>query len=120
MIDSSGRNAGALPFRRGAFLDEQTCRMICPIAAAMVGVCLTGISLLHVGIALSRNTTLADDFLSIDAVLFLIATLTSYFALRGSTVRRLARLERIADAAFISAMAMLTAICIYITYAISV
>lgn len=93
--------------------------MICPIASAMVGVCLTGIGLLHVSIAVHGRGTLADDLLSVDAVLFLLATLTSYFALRVQSHRRLHGLERVADAAFILAMLLLTVACFVITYAIT-
>ncbi|MDD1451409.1 hypothetical protein NHF48_011225 [Sphingomonas sp. H160509] len=49
----------------------------------MVGVCLTGIELLHVSIAMGGKQTIVDDLLSGDALLFLITTLASYFALRG-------------------------------------
>lgn len=100
-------------------LDERTCRLVCPVAAAMVGVCLTGISLLRVATAVRRQGTIADDLLSIDAVLFLSATLASYFALRVQSHARLHWLERIADRAFIAAMLLLTLACFVITYALS-
>ncbi|UPG94613.1 hypothetical protein [Luteibacter aegosomatissinici] len=97
-------------------LAEGTSRMVCSISAAMVGACLTGIGLLRVSINLSKSGTIADDLLSFDAILFLIATLSAYFALRVETAERLHRLERIADVAFILAMVMLTAVCFIITY----
>ena len=100
-------------------LDERTCRLICPIAAAMVGVCLTGISLLRVATAVRNQGTIADDLLSLDAVLFLAATLASYFALRVQSHARLHWLERIADGTFIVAMLLLTLACFVITYALS-
>ena len=53
--------------RHRRVLDEQVCRLICPIASAMVGVCLTGIGLLHVGVAIGRRASIADDLLAIDA-----------------------------------------------------
>lgn len=102
-----------------ATLDADTCRLICPIAAGMIGVCLTGIGLLQVVVSVSRRATLADDLLSLDALLFLIALLSSYFALRLNSAQRLQRLERIADAAFISAMVLMSIACFVITYAIS-
>lgn len=104
--------------KASAVLDERTCRMICPIAATMVGVCLTGIGLLHVAISVRGRSTIADDLLSADSVLFLLATLTSYFALRAQSRTRLHWLERVADAAFILAMLLLTIACFVITYAI--
>jgi hypothetical protein len=100
-------------------LDERTCQLICPIAAGMVGVCLTGIGLLHVSIAMHGGRTIADDLLSADALLFLVATLSSYGALRVQSIVRLHWLERIADATFLIAMLLLTAACFIITYALS-
>jgi len=102
-----------------AALDERICRLICPIASAMVGVCLTGIGLLHLGIAGGRRAGVADDLLAIDSLLFLVATLTSYVALRGASYRRLHLMEQLADACFILAMLLLTAACFVITYALS-
>lgn len=99
-------------------LDARTCRLICPIAAGMVGVCLTGIGLLHVAASVRHDATIADDLLAIDALLFLLATLTSYFALRVQSSTRLHGLERVADAAFILAMSLLTVACFVITYSL--
>lgn len=104
---------------RQAALDDRICRLICPIASAMVGVCLTGIGLLHVGIAYGRRASIADDLLAIDSLLFLVATLTSYVSLRSLDRHRLHTLERVADATFITAMLLLTAACFVITYALS-
>ena len=115
---SSPPNDGAQS--RPSRLDERTCRLICPIAAAMVGVCLTGIGLLRVGITVGRRASFADDLLAIDSLLFLVATLASYLSLRAPGERRhLHRLEQVADATFILAMLLLTAACFVITYALS-
>lgn len=108
--------------RSRSALDERVCRLICPMAAAMVGVCLTGIGLLHVGIASGRRASFADDLLAVDALIFLIAMLASYLAVRTPAARRRAwlhRLEQVADATFIIAMLLLTAACFVITYAVS-
>ncbi|MGK6321462.1 hypothetical protein ACMGDM_00090 [Sphingomonas sp. DT-51] len=100
-------------------LDERICRLICPIASAMVGVCLTGIGLLHLGVTGGRRAGVADDLLAIDSLLFLVATLASYVALRVASHRRLHLMEQLADACFILAMLLLTAACFVITYALS-
>ena len=97
-------------------LDENICRMICPIAAGMVGVCLTAIGIIQLVVRGGHIHTLADDILAIDAVLFLCATLSSYFALRAATRKRLHRLERVADASFIIAMVVLTLASFIVTY----
>ena len=59
---------------------------------------------------------LADDLLTIDAVLFLGAMLSSYFALRVQSLMRLHWLERVADICFIVAMIVLTVACFVVTY----
>jgi hypothetical protein len=106
------------PSHHRAQLDAGTCRLICPIASAMVGVCMTGIGLLRVAIVVRGGETIADDLLSADALAFLLATLCSYFALRVQSVTRLHWLERVADGAFIAAMLMLTMACFVITYSL--
>lgn len=89
------------------------------VSAAMVGVCLTVIGLIRVVISLRKADTIADDLLSADALLFMVATFLSYWALRQRTHRRRPRLERAADAVFILAMVVMVAIASYITYAIA-
>lgn len=105
--------------RRQAALDERTCRLICPIASAMVGVCLTGIGLLHVGILGGHHAGFADDLLALDSLLFLVATLSSYMAIRRLEQTRLHAMEEVADATFIVAMLVLTLACFVITYALN-
>src|SRR4029078_4176975 len=90
------------------------------VSSAMVGVCLTVIGLIRVVITLGRPDTLADDLLAGDALLFLISCLLSYWALRSRSLRRMHRLEKIADGIFILAMIGMVIICALITYTISV
>ena len=85
----------------------------------MVGVCLTVIGLIRVVITLGRIDTIADDLLAADALLFLVACLLSYWALRTRSIRRMHRVERIADSIFITAMILMTAVCGLIAFAIS-
>jgi len=90
------------------------------VSSAMVGVCLTVIGLIRVVITLGRADTLADDLLAGDALLFLISCLLSYWALRSRGLRRMHRLEKIADGIFIVAMIGMVIICAVITYSISI
>ena len=89
------------------------------VSSAMVGVCLTVIGLIRVVITLGNADTLADDLLAGDALLFLISCLLSYWALRSRGLRRMHRLERIADGIFIFAMIGMVIVCALITYTIS-
>jgi len=101
-------------------LEHDICIHIFTVSSAMVGVCLTVIGLIRVVITLGRADTLADDLLAGDALLFLISCLLSYWALRSRSVRRMHRLEKIADGIFIIAMIGMVIICALITYSISV
>ena len=101
-------------------LEQDICIHIFTVSSAMVGVCLTVIGLIRVVITLGRADTLADDLLAADALLFLISCLLSYWALRSRSLRRMHRLEKIADGIFILAMIGMVIICALITYTISV
>jgi hypothetical protein len=101
-------------------LEQDICIHIFTVSSAMVGVCLTVIGLIRVVITLGTVDTLADDLLAADAMFFLISCLLSYWALRSRGLRRMHRLERIADAIFIVAMIGMVVICALITYSISV
>jgi hypothetical protein len=70
-------------------------------------------------ITLGRADTLADDLLAGDALRFLLSCLLSYWALRSRSIRRMHRLEKVADGIFIIAMIGMMIICALITYNIS-
>jgi hypothetical protein len=101
-------------------LEQDICIHIFTVSSAMVGVCLTVIGLIRVVITLGTANTLADDFLAADALLFLISCLLSYWALRSRGLRRMHRLEKIADGIFIVAMIGMVVVCTLITYTVSV
>ena len=100
-------------------LEQDICIHIFTVSSAMVGVCLTVIGLIRLVITLGRADTLADDLLAGDALLFLISCLLSYWALRSRSLRRMHRLEKIADGIFILAMIGMVIVCALITYTIS-
>ena len=101
-------------------LEEDICIHIFTVSAAMVGVCLTVIGVIRVVITIGKADTLADDLLAFDALLFLTSCLLSYGALRARSFRRMHRIERTADIVFITAMVVMTLICGFITYAMSI
>ena len=101
-------------------LEEDICAHIFTVSAAMVGVCLTAISLLRVVITIRKADTIADDLLAGDAVLFLTSCLLSYWALRTRTIRRMHRVERIADIIFMLALLLMVGVCGFVTYEVSI
>src|SRR5438876_363397 len=100
-------------------LERDICIHIFTVSSAMVGVCLTVIGLIRVVITLGTADTLADHFLAGDALLFLVSCLLPYWALRSRGLRRMPRLERIADGIFIIAMIGMVVVCALITYTLS-
>jgi hypothetical protein len=99
--------------------EENICIHIFTVSSAMVGVCLTVIGLIRVVITLGRADSLADDFLAVDALLFLASCLLSYTAMRSKAPGRMHRIERLADVIFIAAMVAMVVICGFITYAVT-
>ena len=101
-------------------LEKDICIHIFTVSAGMVGVCLTVIGLVRVVITLGKVDTFADDLVAVDAVLFLAACLSSYWALRTRSVKRMHRVERFADIAFIVALVFMVVVGAFVTYAIAV
>lgn len=101
-------------------LNTEAASQICTLSASMVGVCLTTIGLIRVVITLKQIDTFADNILALDAVMFLVATITSYWAMRHRHLVRLHLLEKIADMAFMSGILVMTFACIFIAFAMSV
>ncbi len=99
-------------------LEADICIHLFSVSAAMVGVCLTVIGLIRVVISVKQVDTLADDFLAIDALFFLCSCLCAYWVLRMRSIRRIHRLERIADGAFILGLILMVAVCGIIGWAI--
>ena len=110
---------GESPQEHKTKLEEDICIHIFTVSSAMVGVCLTVIGLVRVVITFGKADTVADDLLAADAMLFLLACLLSYAALRSRGLRRMHKMERAADAVFIGAMIVMTVICAFITYAMA-
>jgi hypothetical protein len=105
---------------RKKWLEDDIAIHIFTVSAGMVGVCLTVIGLLRVVITLRKADTFADDLLALDAILFLVACISSYWALRTRSAQRMYRLERFADVVFLLALLLMVAVCVFITYAITI
>jgi hypothetical protein len=105
--------------KKNGDLEEDVCIHIFTVSSAMVGVCLTVVGLIRVVITLGKIDTIADNLLSGDALLFLLASLLSYYALRTRNLNRMRRVERIADGLFIVAMILMAVVCGIISFAMS-
>jgi hypothetical protein len=77
----------------------------------MVGVCLTVIGIVNIVISIKNISTIADDLLAVNALIFLASCLLSYWALRTRSKRRMYQVERIADAVFLIGLTSMAVIC---------
>ena len=87
-------------------------------SAALVGVCLTVISIvgrITVGTQVHR---MEDDLLACDAMVFLISCLLSYGALRVRGKSRMHHLETAADIVFITGLCGLVLACALIVWTV--
>jgi hypothetical protein len=103
-------------FRRG--LEKDISIHIFSVSAALVGVCLTVISVVRVIITATKINTVVDDILAADALLFLTSCLLAYWAMRSRTEKRMRLVERVADTVFIAGLLLMAIVCGLITYAI--
>jgi hypothetical protein len=63
--------------------------------------------------------TIADDMVSVAALLFLAACLSSYWGLRTQNLRRSHLIDQIADISFIAGLCVMAGACAFITWAIT-
>jgi len=76
------------------------------------------IGLIRIVVTATQVGTIADDLLACDAMLFMIACILSYWALRARSVRRMHRIERAADAIFLLGLVVMTATGGVVTWAL--
>jgi len=99
-------------------LEADLCIHIFTASAALVGVCLTVIGLIRIVVTTTKVGTIADDLLAADATLFMVSCLLSYWALRSRSIRRMHRIEHVADAIFLIGLLLMTVVCAVITWAV--
>ena len=88
------------------------------VSVAMIGVCLTGVSILNVDQDINDVNTYVDDLLAIDAFVFLTAYLLSYWVVRTMTNNNLnvRKIGNIANIIFLIGMIFMAIVCGYIVF----
>jgi uncharacterized membrane protein len=91
------------------------------VSVAMIGVCLTGVSILNVDQDINDLNTYVDDLLAIDLFIFLTSYLLSYWVVRVMTKsdspgerlrqRNVRRIANIANAIFLIGMIFMAIVC---------
>jgi len=108
-----------LPDKHREDLNEDICVHIFSTSAAMLGVCMTVVGVLHVVVVIRNVNTIADDLLSVDAMIYLLACLSAYWALRTRRQGRNRILERVADSLFLLGLVLSAVATGIITWAIA-
>ena len=96
--------------------EREICIHIFGVSAALVGVCLTVIGIFRAISALKDFSTIGDDILAVNALIFLAACMFAYFALRSNHIQRKRQLEKLADTFFLAGLSLMTIVCALITY----
>jgi putative flippase GtrA len=86
---------------------------ILPVAATMVGVCMTVISLVQL-VPENAISSWADEILAIDALIFLASAWISYWTLRHE--KQAERLEKIADYLFLSGLSVMGFVSVLVAF----
>jgi hypothetical protein len=86
---------------------------ILPVAATMVGVCITVITVMQIA-PKDRLSSWADVLVAVDSLLFLASTIFSYLAIRPVSTSR--TIERYADRFFIIGMIFMVLICFIVSF----
>ncbi len=92
--------------------DSDVSKHILPVAATMVGVCITVITVMQIT---PQNTisSWADVIVAIDSLLFLASTIFSYGSIRA--IKATPKLEHYADIFFIVGMVLMVLICFLVS-----
>lgn len=94
------------------------CDTIFSGSVAMVGVCLTVIGLFKVVTSVKQVSTLGDDLLALDGLLFLVSALLSYWAMRHRGRKEMPQVEQVADYVFLAGLVLMVVVGALITYAV--
>lgn len=96
--------------------EREICIHIFGVSAALVGVCLTVIGIFRAISTLKEFSTIGDDILALDALIFLASCMLAYFALRSTNETRKRKVEKMADTFFLIGLSLMTVVCGLITY----
>ena len=86
------------------------------VSAGMLGVCITVIGLFRIVSRSLHVDSIADNLLSIDALVFLASCFLAYLALRARTAPIKRRFERAADYVFLAGLTMVSVVGVLIAY----
>ena len=86
------------------------------VSATLVGVCLTVIGIFRAIGELKHFSSLGDNILALDALIFLASCMFAYSSLRSADKVKQHKLEKIADILFIFGLSLMAIVCSIIAY----
>ncbi len=86
------------------------------VSAAMVGVCLTVIGIINIITNFKKTSILGDEITAVDAIIFLVSCILSYIAIKTKDRKRRLILEKVSDIIFLTGLAIMVIVCLYIVY----
>ena len=93
----------SLPSRYTTWQREELLHLL-TLSGTLAGLCITGVTLFHTATHPTWSQTVADEALAISALLFLLCTYITFFALRIKIHRFGLLLEQAADLLFLLAL----------------
>ena len=98
------------------FIEADIIIHIFSVSATLVGVCLTVIGLFHISKRISNIQTYGQEFLSVNALLFLFSCILAYFSLIKRKNGQHHLLEKASERVFFVALSFMVIICGLIVY----
>lgn len=89
-----------------------------PLSGSLAGLCIGSITLFRVVGKAAAVSSVADDLLAVCALLFLVCTYLTFWALRTHAPRRAALLVALVDVAFLLALTVLVGVGFLLVYAV--
>ena len=118
-IEAHGRAIGRTGRLLRPGVDADVSVHVFGVSAGLVGVCLTVIGIIRIGINLEPGyNTIADELLAIDSICFMAACLLAYTSMRSPDRQRAKRLEGYADRLFITGMAVMCSACALVAFSL--
>jgi len=102
--------------KQEGFIEKQESNIaihVFSVSATMVGVCLTVIGIVNF---ISNKKTFIDEITAVDALIFLISCVLSYYAIRTKDNQRRFLLEKRVDVIFLFGIFLMVLICILIAF----
>lgn len=99
-------------------VDREILLRLLPVAGSLAGLCIAAASVFNLHLKSVQISTLADDILAFDSLLFLLTSYVCFWALRTRNTRRARILAAWADGMFLFALTALVGVGFLMVYSV--